>query len=270
MFEANQNFKHRHFFVSNKRLLLQSTPCYSLNLQLYQMGHRFCYTLNQRIRMEQPNKRAVIYARVSSQNDRQDTTRQIMDLEKYAIGQDVKIEKIYEEHISGAKKNEERRILQDCLEYCISNSIDYLYLSEISRLGRSTLQVLRSLEKLHEAKVSVFIENLGIYSLMEDGKVNPIASILITVLAEMSNIERSNIQYRLNSGRQQYINKGGKLGRKVGFRKTNDQLKEEYKNVIAMLKKGYSVRAIAKLENISPTTVQKIKNSESINQAKSE
>ena len=220
--------------------------------------------------MEQPKKRAVIYARVSSQNDRQDTTRQIKDLEKYAIGQDVKIEKIYEEHISGAKKNEERRILQDCLEYCISDSVNYLYLSEISRLGRSTLQVLRSLERLHEAKVSVFIQNLGIYSLMEDGKVNPIASILITVLAEMSNIERSNIQYRLNSGRQQYINKGGKLGRKVGFRKTNDQLKEEYKNVIAMLKKGYSVRAIAKLENISPTTVQKIKNSESINQAKSE
>ena len=77
--------------------------------------------------MEQPKKRAVIYARVSSQNDRQDTTRQIKDLEKYAIGQDVKIEKIYEEHISGAKKNEERRILQDCLEYCISKSFNYLY-----------------------------------------------------------------------------------------------------------------------------------------------
>ena len=208
MFEVNPNFKHRLC------TLLQSTRCYSLNLWLYHMEPRLCYTLNQRIRMEQPKKRAVIYARVSSQNERQDTTRQIKDLEKYAIGQDVKIEKIYEEHISGAKKNEERRILQDCLEYCISNSVNYLYLSEISRLGRSTLQVLRSLERLHEAKVSVFIQNLGIYSLMEDGKVNPIASILITVLAEMSNIERNNIQYRLNSGRQQYINKGGKLGRK--------------------------------------------------------
>ena len=84
----------------------------------------------------------------------------------------------------------------------------------------------------------------------------------------MSNIERSNIQYRLNSGRLQYINKGGKLGRKIGYRKTDEQLKEEYKNVIAMLRKGYSVRAIAKLENISPTTVQKIKNAESINLTK--
>lgn len=130
----------------------------------------------------------------------------------------------------------------------------------LSRLGRSTLQVLRSLEKLHEAKVSVFIQNLGIYSLLEDGRVNPIASILITVLAEMSNIERSNIQYRLNSGRQQYIANGGKLGRKVGYQKSEEQLKEEYKNAIALLKKGYSVRAVAKLEGVSPTTIQKIKN----------
>ena len=78
----------------------------------------------------------------------------------------------------------------------------------------------------------------------------------------ISNIERSNIQYRLNSGLLQYINKSGKLGRKVGFWKTNNQLKEQYRNVITMLRKGYSVRDIAKLENISPATVQKIKNVE--------
>ena len=74
--------------------------------------------------------------------------------------------------------------------------------------------MLRSLEVLHEAKVSVYIQNLGLYTLQPDGKVNPIVSILITILAEMSNIERSNIVYRLNSGRSNYIAKGGKLGRK--------------------------------------------------------
>ena len=89
-----------------------------------------------------------------------------------------------------------------------------LLISELSRLGRSTLQVLRSLEILHEAKVCVYIQNIGLYSLQPNGEVNPVASIMITILAEMSNIERSNIQYRLNSGRQQYINRGGKLGRK--------------------------------------------------------
>lgn len=205
-------------------------------------------------------KTAVIYARVSSQNDRQDTGRQIEDLKKYAKSQDMEIVNIYEEHISGAKKIEERQILGECLEYCKRESVNFLLLSELSRLGRSTLQVLRSLEILHEAKVSVYIQNLGLYTLQADGKVNPIVSILTTMLAEMGNIERSNIQYRLNSGRANYIAKGGKLGRKKGSVKTEEKKLEEYRDTIALLKKGYSIRNIAKLQGIGISTVQRIKN----------
>ena len=94
--------------------------------------------------METKNKTAVIYARVSSNNDRQDTSRQIKDLENYAKSQNIEIVNIYEEHISGAKKIEERQILGECLEYCKRESVNFLLLSELSRLGRSTLQVLRS------------------------------------------------------------------------------------------------------------------------------
>ena len=204
-------------------------------------------------------KKAVIYARVSSTGDRQDTARQIKDLEKYARSQNVEIVKIYEEHVSGVKRIEERQVLTECLEYCTRNSVDFLLLSELSRLGRSTLQVLRSLEILHEAKVSVYIQNLGLYTLLPDGKVNPIASIMVTVLAEMANIERSNIQYRLNSGRANYIANGGKLGRKKGSTKSEEKLKEEYKETILLLKKGYSIRNIAKLQGIGISTVQRIK-----------
>ena len=203
---------------------------------------------------------AVIYARVSSVSDRQDTARQIQDLTRYANAQEIEVVSIFEEHISGAKKNEERQVLTDCLEYCTANPVNYLLLSELSRLGRSTLQVLRSLEILHEAKVSVYIQNLGLYTLQTDGKVNPIVSILITILAEMSNIERSNIVYRLNSGRANYIAKGGKLGRKVGSTKTEERKREEYKEVIQLLKKGYSIRNIAKLQGLGISTVQRIKN----------
>ena len=210
--------------------------------------------------METKNKTAVIYARVSSNNDRQDTSRQIKDLENYAKSQNIEIVNIYEEHISGAKKIEERQILGKCLEYCKRKSVNFLLLSELSRLGRSTLQVLRSLEMLHESKVSVYIQNLGLYTLQSNGEVNPIASIMVTVLAEMANIERSNIQYRLNSGRANYISNGGKLGRKTGSTKTEEKKKEEYKETIILLKKGYSVRNIAKLQGIGISTVQRIKN----------
>lgn len=205
-------------------------------------------------------KIAVIYARVSSANDRQDTTRQIEDLKRFANSQNIEVISIFEEHISGAKKNEERQVLTDCLQFCIKKNVDYLLLSELSRLGRSTLQVLKSLDMLHESKVSVYIQNLGLYTLQPNGEVNPIASIMVTVLAEMANIERSNITYRLNSGRANYIAKGGKLGRKQGSIKTDNKKKEEYKDTIALLKKGYSIRNIAKLQGIGISTVQRIKN----------
>ena len=189
-----------------------------------------------------------------------DTSRQIKDLENYAKLQNIEIVNVYEEHISGAKKIEERQILGECLEYCKRESVNFLLLSELSRLGRSTLQVLRSLEMLHESKVSVYIQNLGLYTLQPNGEVNPIASIMVTVLAEMANIERSNIQYRLNSGRANYISNGGKLGRKTGSTKTEEKKKEEYKDTIVLLKKGYSVRNIARLQGIGISTVQRIKN----------
>lgn len=88
----------------------------------------------------------------------------------------------------------------ECINYCIENKVNYLLLSELSRLGRSTLQALKSLEQLHESGVSVYIQNLGIHTLQPNGEVNPVTSIMVTVLAEMANIERSNIVYRLNSG----------------------------------------------------------------------
>ena len=202
---------------------------------------------------------AVIYARVSSTNDRQNTQRQIEDLTRFANSNDYSIVGTYEEHISGATKNENRTVLMECINYCIANKVNYILLSELSRLGRSTLQVLKSLEMLHEAGVSVYIQNLGIYTLNATGEANPIASIMVTVLAEMANIERSNIVYRLNSGRESYIANGGKLGRKKGSVKTTEQKKEEYKEVISFLKRGYSVRNTAKLSYVSVSTVQRVK-----------
>ena len=81
----------------------------------------------------------------------------------------------------------------------------------------------------------------------------------VTFCAEMANIERSNIVYRLNSGRDSYIKNGGKLGRKLGSVKTSEQKREEYKDVISLLKKGYSVRNVAKLSSVSVSTVQRLK-----------
>lgn len=203
-------------------------------------------------------KTCCLYCRVSSENERQSTTRQVEDLKRFCQANDYDIKGIYEEHISGAKKNEQREVLMECLNFCVENHISVLALHELTRLGRSTLQVLKSLEMLHDAKVSVYIHNLGLYTLQEDGKVNPIASILCTVLSELGSIERSQIVYRLQSGRALYKARGGTFGN-AGYRKPREKKLEEYKDIISYLRKGYSIRITAKLTGRGLSTVQRIK-----------
>ena len=203
--------------------------------------------------------KAVIFARVSSVTDRQSTERQVVDLSNYAEKNDFQVVNVFEEKISGAKRNEEREILLECIDYCIDNKIDTLLTSELSRVGRSTLQVLKTLDALHSNGINVYIQNLGLNTLTKDKEINPMTSIITTVMSELYSIERGNIQYRLNAGRANYIAKGGKLGRNVGSTKTIEEKREEYKEALALLRKGYAIRNVAKITGDSVSTVQRLK-----------
>ena len=203
----------------------------------------------------------VIYSRVSSQSARQSTERQVVDLERFAAGRGYEVTAVFEEKISGRKANIERPVLSRCLEYCTDphNRVDMLLLTEISRLGRSTLEILKALDTLHTHKICVYIQNLNLETLRPDKTVNPLSSLITTLLGELAAIERQGIIDRLNSGRELYIQKGGRLGRKPGSRKTAEQRKEEYREAIALLKKGYSIRNVAKLTGKAVSTIQQVK-----------
>ena len=204
-------------------------------------------------------KTAVIYARVSSVGDRQNTDRQISDLLDYVKYQNLEISKIYEEHISGAKKNVERPILQQAIEYCKANSVDILLVSELSRLGRNAFEVLATVKDLIDSGINLYMQKEQLTLLNEEGKPTMFAPIMIATLSTCAQLERENIKFRLNSGRKLYIERGGKLGRKVGSVKTIEQKKEEHKDIISYLKRGYSVRNTAKLTNKGVSTVQRVK-----------
>ena len=203
----------------------------------------------------------VIYSRVSSQSARQSTERQVVDLERFATGRGDKVVAVFEEKVSGRKANVDRPVLSRCLEYCIDpqNQVDMLLLSEISRLGRSTLEILKALDILHTHKVCVYIQNLNLETLRPDKTVNPLSSLVTTLLGELAAMERQGIIERLNSGRELYIEKGGRLGRRPGSKKSLEQKREEYKEAISLLKKGYSIRNVAKLTNKSVSTILSIK-----------
>ena len=202
---------------------------------------------------------AVIYARVSSIGDRQNTDRQISDLLDYVSFKNLEISKIYEEHISGAKKNTERPVLQEAIEYCKNNHISILLVSELSRLGRNAFEVLATVKDLIDSGINLYMQKEQLTLLDTEGKPTMFAPIMIATLSTCAQLERENIKFRLNSGRKLYIERGGKLGRRVGSVKTTDQKREEHKDIISYLKKGYSVRNVAKLCNKGISTVQRIK-----------
>ena len=203
------------------------------------------------------NNKAVIYARVSSAGDRQDTSRQVADLEKYAAASGLDVVNIFEEKASGAK--DDREVLADCIVALRAGEANTLLLSELSRLGRSVRKILDVTEDLTKAGVNIHILDLNIDTLLPDGTENPVAKMLLTVLGLGAELERKNIVSRLNSGRQLAIERGVQLGRPVGSGMTNEELMAKYPEIVKYLKKGLSVRDAAAASQKSTYTVQKVK-----------
>ena len=203
-------------------------------------------------------KKVVIFARVSSTNGTQDYERQINDLRTLASANNWVVEAIFAEKVSGAKKNIERIELMNMISYINSHNINKVLITELSRLGRDTLQVLQTIEILNQNRVSVFIQNYNIETLTPEGEINQMTQFLITILAEVARMERKTIRERVASGYQNFLNNGGKVGRKMGYTKSDEAMREEYGEEIRLLKRGYSLRNTSKLTGTSINTLRKL------------
>ena len=204
-------------------------------------------------------KTAVIYARVSSVGDRQSTERQVSDLVDYSTKNGLLVEQVFEEHISGAKRNDERAVLKECIDYAIANRVDVVLFSELSRCGRAVWEVLETIKTLKDNNINAYFQKEGLSLFSEDGTENIYLSVMLSVLCVCSQLERENLAYRLNSGRKLAIEKGVKMGRKVGSVKSMEQKETEYAKVIRSLKQGKSVRDTAAICSVSVSTVQRVK-----------
>ncbi len=201
--------------------------------------------------------KTVIYTRVSTSV--QDYERQINDLTAFAGKQGFDVVNTFSEKVSGAKKNEERAELSAMIEYCTSNDVEKVLISELSRLGRNTIEVLKAVELLNDNKISLHIHNLGIETLNSSKEVSISSKLMITMLAEFASMERTQIRQRMASGYANHINNGGSVGRHKGDTKSIETLKNENKDVIKYLKNGLSLNTICKLTHKSKPTVIKIK-----------
>lgn len=201
--------------------------------------------------------RVVIQSRVSTAI--QENKRQIQELTEYASKMGWEVVKVFEETISGAKKNEERPVLNEMIAFIKANKIDKVLCWELSRIGRNSLEVLKTIQLLNENCISLYIKNYNIETLNDKCEVNPLSQFMVQILTSVSEMERTQIRSRIKSGYDSYRMNGGKVGRKVGFRKDAEILLKEHKDIVKLLKQGYSVRKVMKLTEKSSGTVQKVK-----------
>lgn len=205
--------------------------------------------------------KVVILGRVST--DKQDYQRQIVELQEYCDKVGWEVVNIFVNKVSGVKSIEERTELQEMIQFIRDNEVSRVVCLEVSRLGRNTLESLKVIQILNEHKVSLYIKNYNLETLDQDGKPNPITSLITTILLEIASMERQTIRERMQSGQRQYIERcrknGIRMGRVEGYRKSDDSYKDEYSKEITLLKKGISLRNIQSITGTSVNTLRKIK-----------
>lgn len=205
--------------------------------------------------------KAVIYSRVSSEGNRQDTERQTKELIEYANKMEYELVGVYEEKVSGFKKNEERPIFSKMLEEIEKGNIDKCLVWELSRIGRGVISSLQNIQLLTDKKVSIYIKNFNLETLNEDKTPNSLAMFMVQILFSVATMESQLTLSRLQSGYRSLVNtKGTKaVGRKTGSIETEEEILKKHTDIVKLLKKKLTIRQIAGLTNKSTNTVLKVK-----------
>jgi DNA invertase Pin-like site-specific DNA recombinase len=200
----------------------------------------------------------VLFARVSS--EAQDFGRQLRDLERYADRAGCHVVATIAEKLSGSRRSRAKRPdLDQLLALARSGQVRQVLVTELSRLGRRAREVRQVVEELADLKVSVFALNIQLGSLLPDGKPNPIARLIMTVLMEVDEMETERLGHRIKSGQEKAYAQGAQKGRPTGTTQDEDKLKKRYPKVVKHLQTGLTVREIAGLAGCSTNTVLKVK-----------
>jgi DNA invertase Pin-like site-specific DNA recombinase len=199
--------------------------------------------------------KAVIYTRVSTKE--QSTTRQLHDMKGVA---DFEVQKVFSEKSSGFLVSIDKRpVLQATLLYIKENQIECIMVSEVSRLGRNTHEVLNLIEELRIDKVAIYIHNLGTTINRESSSGDIFTRLIVTIMADLARLESEQMSYRIKSGIRARKAKGLTTGRKMGSVESSSQFLSKHSDIQKYLSKGYSSREIQRLCNCSPNTIKKVK-----------
>ena len=206
--------------------------------------------------MEERTK-VVLYYRVST--SAQDYSHQQAALRKYAKTHHYEIVKEFGEKISGAKKIEERAAIKELLDFVSQNKVDKVVIYEASRLSRRQIDFLSIIEQLTELGVSLYILQSGLETLLPDRTPSPIANLVLGIMSQFNTLEKNLIRARMSVGYEHYRDKGGRVGRKNGYRKSESEFRTQYDREISLLKIGNSLSDVRAITGTSINTLRKLK-----------
>ncbi len=198
-----------------------------------------------------------IYARVSTKG--QDYERQLVELREYAERMNYEVVREFSEKISGAKTIAERQALTDLLDFASTNHIDKVLVYECSRISRRAIDFLQVIEQLTQMKVSVYILQNGLETLNADKSVNALCQMVLGIIGQFNAVERSLLRSRMSSGYKVYRANGGKVGRKEGYRKSEEAMRSQYTKEMSLLRKGISLRNVQSITGTSVNTLRKLR-----------
>lgn len=198
-----------------------------------------------------------IYARVST--SKQDYDHQLLSLRNFAKKNGYVVVKEFTEKISGAKKIYDRMALIELMDFVRENKVDKILIFECSRLSRRASDFLNIIEELNELGVSLYILQNGLETLLPDGSVNPIASLVCGIIAQFNSMERTLIRARMAAGYENYREKGGVVGRKLNWRKDDRTYRKQYYKEIDLLAHDVSLKDCRKITGTSINTLRKLK-----------
>jgi DNA invertase Pin-like site-specific DNA recombinase len=168
------------------------------------------------------------------------------------------IVEVIKETISGTKKNEDRKGILRLQEVISQGGIDLVVVWEISRISRSPRDFHNLLSFLHERGVGLYIKNLNLYTLTDDGKENHITSLILTLMSEISKMETLTLRERVKVSLNNLKNQGVILGRPVGTKEDETKVLKKYPDVVKYIEMGLSIREVSKLTKLSKNTTNKV------------
>jgi DNA invertase Pin-like site-specific DNA recombinase len=169
-------------------------------------------------------------------------------------------ELIFNDIISGSIAFEDRPKGKELIQCIEKGDIDFVSVAQVDRLGRNLYDVLTTLEFFNKNNVVLRVDNLGLES-MVDGKPNPVFKLILSVLANVAEMERTNLRERQLEGIAVAKAKGVYKGRVRGSTMNKSEFLSKYSNVVKEIKNHpeLSVRKLAKITGASIGTVQRVK-----------